>query len=112
MVGASATVSVKLCVAFAPTPFAAPTDNVYTPPLPAAGVPDRVAVPSPLLWNVTPAGGVTGSERVGAGNPVVVTVKVPADPTVKVAAPPLVMAGDSFTTSVNVRSAPGPTPFA
>src|SRR5438874_2127417 len=112
MDGASATLRVNVWVAFAPTPFAATMDNEYTPPLPAAGVPDRVAVPSPLSWNVTPAGGVTDSERVGAGNPVAVTVKLPADPTVKVAVPALVIAGAWSTVSVNVCVAAEPTPFA
>ena len=62
--------------------------------MPAAGVPARVAVPSPLSVKVTPAGRVPVSDRVAVGNEApVVTVKVPAVPAVKVAAAALVMAG-------------------
>ena len=50
--------------------------------------------------------------RVGAGNPVVVTVKLPATPTSKVAALALVMAGASRTVRVKAWVASAPTPFA
>ena len=46
--------------------------------MPAAGVPARVAVPSPLSTKVTPAGSAPVSVSAGVGNPVVVTVNVPA----------------------------------
>ena len=56
-----------------PTPFAAVMDKSYTPPVPTAAVPESVAVPSPLSWNVTPEGNTPVSVKVGAGYPVVVT---------------------------------------
>ena len=43
------------------------------------GVPARVAVPLPLSVKVTP-GGTSSQPKLGAGYPVVVTVKVPAVP--------------------------------
>ena len=49
--------------------------------VPAAGVPASVAVPSPLSTNVTPAGSAPVSVSAAVGNPVVVTVNVPAVPT-------------------------------
>ncbi len=58
-------------------------------------VPLAVAVPlsTPVLeLNATPFGSVPDSLRVGVGDPVAVTVKVPAEPTVNVALPPLVIA--------------------
>ena len=47
---------------------------------PAAGVPLSVAVPFRLSTNVTPPGRVPVSVSAGVGEPVVVTVKVPAGP--------------------------------
>jgi hypothetical protein len=67
--------------------------KTYVPPLPEAGVPLSVAVPFPLFTNVTPLGSVPVSDSVGAGDPVVVTVKLPAVPTVKVVVLALVIAG-------------------
>ena len=52
-----------------------------------------VAVPSLLGMNVTPVGRVPVSDSVAAGNPVVVTVKVPAVPIVNVVLAALVIAG-------------------
>jgi hypothetical protein len=52
-------------------------------------VPDRVAVPSPLSVRLMPDGRVPVSPIDGMGAPVVVTVKVPADPSEK-----LVLLGD------------------
>ena len=46
--------------------------------MPAAGVPASVAVPLPLLVNVTPVGSVPVRVNVAAGKPVVVMVNVPA----------------------------------
>src|SRR5262249_58678849 len=53
---ASLILSVKLCVAAVPTPLTAENLNVCAPPVPAAGVPLSVAVPSPLSTKVTPDG--------------------------------------------------------
>ena len=65
------------------------------PWLPAGGVPDRVAVPSPLSLNVTPDGraGLLVADRAAVGLPVVVTEKVPAVPTANVVPLALVMTG-------------------
>ena len=53
---------------------------------PVAGVPDSVAVPSPLSTKVTPLGSAPDSESWGDGSPVVVTVNAPDDPSWKVVA--------------------------
>ena len=55
----------------------------------AVGVPLNTPV---AVLNVTPAGKVPDSLRVGDGAPVAVTVNVPAEPTVKVVLFTLVMA--------------------
>ena len=60
----------------------------------AAAVPARVAVPLPLSVKVTPVGSAPVLEIPAGGEPVVVTVKEPAVPTVKVVLLALVMAGD------------------
>jgi hypothetical protein len=91
--GAWFIVNVKLCVAAVPTPLLAVIVSVYVPPLPDAGVPLSVAVPFPLSLNVTPLGSVPVSANVGVGDPVAVTVKLPAVPTVNVVLLPLVIAG-------------------
>src|SRR6185437_4933612 len=81
----------------------------------AVGVPASVAVPSLLLTNVTPEGRAPVSEsamEAPLGVPVVVTVKLPAVPTLKVALFALVMAGAAFTVSVKACAALGVTPFA
>ena len=52
------------------------------------------------------------SLSVGVGKPVVVTVKVPALPTVNVVLSALVIAGAWSTVSVKVCVASGPTPLA
>src|SRR5512142_779611 len=86
MVGASLTVSVKLCVAFGATPLFAVIVIGNTPF--AVGVPASVAVPSLLLVNVTPPGNAPVSLisiAAPLGNPLVVTVNVPAVPTLNVA---------------------------
>ena len=61
--------------------------------VPAAGVPDRVAVPLPLSAKVTPLGKGPDSESAAVGLPEVVTVKEPEWPSVNVALLPEVMAG-------------------
>src|SRR4051794_39008436 len=96
MAGACCTVSVKFCVAFGVTPLFAVMTIGYVPPVPAFGVPASVAVPSPLSTNVTPPGSAPLwliTIEAPVGKPVAVTAKVPAWPTLKVAAAPLVMAG-------------------
>ena len=59
----------------------------------ATGVPEKVAVPLPLLMKVTPDGNQPFSLRDRVGKPVVVTVNVPAVPTTKVVTLALVIAG-------------------
>ena len=54
------TVRVKVWAAAGTTPFVALIVNGYVPPVFAAGVPEIVAVPSPLSVNVTPGGSVSG----------------------------------------------------
>ena len=71
-------------------------------PAPAAGAPDKVAVPSRLSRNVTPLGNVLVSVSDGVGVPVAVTEKVPGVPTVKVALLALVIASPAFTINIKV----------
>jgi hypothetical protein len=73
--------------------------------LPVAGVPARVAVPSPLSVSVTPDGSVPDSVMTAVGLPVVVTVDVPGVPSVKVAEAALVIAGACATVMVRVCDA-------
>jgi hypothetical protein len=105
--GAWSTVSVKVCVPSAPAPLWAMIVNEYVPPLPAAGVPLSV----PVVASVTPLGSAPVSLMVGAGNPVAVTVNVPAVPTVKVVLVALVIAAGWFTVSVKVWTASAPAPL-
>src|SRR3954453_11088109 len=112
MAGACCTVSVKFCVAFGATPLLPVMTIGYVPPVPAFGVPARVAVPLPLSVKVTLAGRPPVSLRATlTGKPVVVTLNVPAAPTVKVVLAPLVIAGAWFTTSVKFCVAFGATPL-
>ena len=100
------TVSVKLCEAFVPTPLLAVMVRAYVPTLPDDGVPLSVAVPFPLLWNVTPLGNVPASATEGVGVPVVVIAKLPAVPAVNAALLALLIAGAVEPLSeppVNVR---------
>src|SRR5437870_5080448 len=94
-------VSVNDCVAFGGTPLLAVMARGYDPPVAAAGVPLSVAVPLPLSVKVTPVGSVPVLVTVATvGNPLVVTVNVPALPTVKVATFALVIRGAWVTVSV------------
>ena len=78
IVGPALTVSVKFWIAAGLVPVAVKV-SAYVPSVPAAGVPLNVAVPSPLSANVTPVGRAAPVRTMaGAGNPVVVTVNVPA----------------------------------
>ena len=61
---------------------------------------------------VTPAGRVPVIERVGAGEPVAVTVKVPAEPRVKLALLGLVMTGAEFIVMLKFCVALGNVPLA
>jgi hypothetical protein len=69
----------------------------YVPPLKAAGVPLKVAVPLPLSVKVTPVGKLPVMLNEGVGEPVLVIVNEPADPTLNVVLLRLVMAADEFT---------------
>ena len=64
------------------------------PAVPVAGVPAIVAVPLPLSLKVTGLGNDPDSVRVGVGEPVVVTVKLPAVPTLNVVLLALVIVGE------------------
>jgi hypothetical protein len=84
-------VRVKLCTAFEPTPFWAVKVTENTPPV--VGVPLSVPVPLLLSVKITPVGRDPLSLRLAVGEPVVVTVNVPAEPVAKVVLLALVMAG-------------------
>src|SRR5579863_1894088 len=92
-------------------PFAAVKCNVYVPPLPGAGVP--LSTPSAAM-NLTPLGrtSVWLSDNVGTGKPLVLTIKVPADPTVNVVAPALIMSGADSTVSAFVADLSAVKPAA
>ena len=71
--------------------------------MPAAGVPLRVPVPSPLSTNCTPDGSAAPPiASVAAGNPLVVTVNDPAAPIENVVLAALVIAGAWWTFSVKL----------
>jgi hypothetical protein len=106
------TVSVNVCVAFGRTPFAAVNVTMWAPPVPAAGVPLNVPVPSGLATKVTPAGNVPLTASVGVGVPIELTVKVPGDPTVNVVVFALVMVGAPLIVSVKDCVAAGLTPLS
>jgi hypothetical protein len=90
---ARTTVRVKLCDADGVAPLVAAIVIGYAPAVPSAGVPANVAVPSPLSVNVTPLGSAPVSDNAGVGDPVVFTVKLPAESTVNVVLVPDVIAG-------------------
>ena len=79
--------------------------------MPAAGVP--LSMPVPAVVHERHAGRQRAPVRVivGAGKPVVVTVNVPAMPTVNVVVLALVIAGAWFTVSVNACGAFAPAVF-
>src|SRR5262245_66166377 len=109
MAGAWLTVSVKFWVAFGGTPLAAVNVIGYVPPVPAAGVPESTPVPA---LNVTPEGNAPLSLSVGVGNPVLVTVKVPAVPTVNVVLLADVIAGPCCSVGRQVGGALGGSQLA
>ncbi len=88
--GGAVTVSWNAWVAFGRTPLAAVMVILYSPPVPVAGVPESTPV---VELRVTPVGRAPVSLKVGAGEPVAVTVNVPAEPSAKVVALAEVMAG-------------------
>ena len=92
MAGALVTVRLKAWVA-APFLFLAVRVSGYTPAAAFAGVPEIVAVPSPLSVSLTPDGSRPVPEIQGAGSPVAVTVNVNATPNASVAAGALVKTG-------------------
>src|SRR5664280_858239 len=100
MVGIWATVSLKVCVAVPPE-FVAEMVIVYSPPVPALGVPDNEAVPLPLSVKVSPAGRLPVSVSAGCGAPLVLTVKLKVEPTVAVADAALVIFGAPVTVRTN-----------
>ncbi len=75
--GFAFTVSVKLCVTARPTPLLAVIVRRYAPCVPAAGTPARAAVPLPLSVKVTPLGNPPDTVKVGVGEPLAVTRKLP-----------------------------------
>src|ERR1700691_617841 len=77
-------------------------------PVADCGVPLSTSV---AALNVTPLGSVPVSLSVGVGEPVAVTVNVPAVPTTKLVLFALVIAGALPTVSVNVCTALLPTPL-
>ena len=81
------------------------------PAVPAAGVPPSVAVPFPLSTNVTPLGSAPVFVSDGVGDPVAVTVKFPATPTVNMALLALVIAGAGTETVKVSVAVPVPPPL-
>src|ERR1700688_2610405 len=81
------------CDVGVPTPLVAVRVSGYVTPLPDAGVPLSIALPFPLSVNTTPIGSVPDSLKDGVVVPVVVTVKLPAAPTVKIVLLALVTVG-------------------
>src|SRR5579863_8548440 len=68
-------------------------------------MPESVPVPLPLSTNVTPVGSEPVLLRLAVGLAVVVTVKLPAEPTVNVELPALVIAGAASTVTESVFDA-------
>ena len=82
------------------------------PPVPAAGVPLRVAVPCRCHEGHARSAARRSRVSAGVGKPVVVTVNVPAVPTVNVVLSALVIAGAWLTVRVKLWVASGDTPLA
>ena len=105
------TVRTKGWVAAGSTPFVAVIVNGYVPPETGPGIPVIVAVPFLLSVNVTLDGSAPVSDNVELGTPLVVTVKVPAWPAVKVVPAALVIPGAWLTVRVKLWVASGMTSF-
>ncbi len=104
----SLTVRVKLCVASGLTPLVAVTASVYTPPVPAAGVP--LITPVAVLSD-NPPGSAGETLNVGAGAPAAAKLNVPGDPTMNVVLVPLVNAGAcKILTKLLCTAMPGVAP--
>lgn len=82
------------------------------PALPAAGVPEIVVVPLLLAVKVSPAGSAPDSLTIGAGKPVVFTLKVNAVPTEAEADADEVITGGCSTVSVKDWDVVPALPFA
>ena len=101
MTGAATTLNVNDCVAFGSVPLLA---VMVIDELPiAAADPEIVAVPFPLSVKFTPAGNDPVLAKADTGLPVVVTVKLPAVPAVKVTLFALVIAGACTRTVFKVN---------
>ena len=86
-------------VAGVPTLLEAVNVKLYVPPVPTAGVPLNTPVDA---LKVTPVGNAPDSLSVGTGEPLAVTVKLPALPTVNVTLLALVIAGAWSTVRVKL----------
>ena len=84
-----------------PPAFVAVIVSLYVPPWPTPGVPASVAVPLPLSTQARPCGRAPDSASVGAGAPVVLTVKLNAEPSVALALFAVVIVGFALTVSTN-----------
>ena len=91
--GAWSTVSVKLWVASGGHAVGGGDGQRVGAAGARAGVPARVAVPSPLSTKVTPRAARRSRSEPRSGSPVVVTVNVPGVPVVNVVVSALVIAG-------------------
>ena len=106
------TLRVKVSRALGEKPFLATRGRRYCLPVMAAGMPESVAVPLPLLWKVTPAGRAPVLVMFPSGKPVVEIVAKPVVPTEKVAMLVPVNFGGSLTVRVKdcLNLAPMPLP--
>ena len=85
-----------------PPRFDALSWMLWAPTSPSDGVPEMVAVPSPLLTQLKSAGSPDSAMAAGTGKPLVVTLKLNGDPLVAVALLALVKAGAWPTTTLKV----------
>jgi hypothetical protein len=104
--GPSSTVRVKPWLACCPTLLEAVNVKLYVPPVPTIGVPLKTPVDAS---KVTPVGNAPDSLSVGTGEPLAVTRKLPALPTLNPMLLALVIAGPSSTVRVKPWLACCPT---